>query len=190
MGVPISSKIVHIKKLYTKSGDGGYTHNALGGKVEKNSKWIDIIGEIDELNSSIGLYLSNMKGDRAYRKDFHNIQGILFDIGAKISLQDFNNKNLSRLLNKTTVLFEKQIDYLSEKLPPLSSFILPGGCPESSYLHNSRSICRRVERKICNKGMPDILIFLNRFSDYLFVVARWENYINGSKEFLWQPKIK
>jgi len=176
---------VRITKVTTKTGDKGKTALADGSRVSKDSLRVHCLGSIDELNASIGFAAVLLP--KKPEIDFKSIQNDLMNIGAEISIPN-SEKNF---------LYQDRIDYLDKKielinndLPPLKEFILPGGNDICSRIHLARSICRRAERDLVslnNKEQisPEILQFINRLSDYLFVVARLLFRISDSDEIQW-----
>jgi cob(I)alamin adenosyltransferase len=176
--------------IYTKRGDKGKTdlfdsYNLCKIRVFKDDNKIQAIGSIDELNSSIGIVINLVK-DKEEIIFLRKIQKDLFLINAYLA----GAKNISFSKNKVNYL-EKKIDFLEKGLPKLKNFIFPGGSLISSFMHFARSITRRVERNIVtiskeNKINPNILIFINRLSDLLFVMARWNNKTSGVDELIWK----
>lgn len=175
-------------KIYTKKGDRGCTCLLSGERANKDCCLLRVTGEIDELNSIIGVARSE-----AETKELNNFLGLiqrdLFKAGAEISTAQ--NKNIIaklRLLNKgNTKKLEKQIDKYWKQLPPLKNFILPGGCDGAALLHLARAVCRRVERALVALGReikvrPELYKYFNRLSDFLFTAARWENKMEKQKE--------
>jgi len=181
--------LIKLDKIYTRGGDKGMTSLGDGKRVKKDSLRIKAYGDIDEVNSSIGIVCcfcsSNLK--RILRK----IQNHLFDIGADLCVpEEENNKKKLRLSDHATSYLENELDKINEKLEALNSFILPGGSKSSSFLHLSRTIVRRSERSITKlnsteKVNPEIIKYVNRLSDFLFVAARIENKKHG--DILWIP---
>jgi len=175
--------------IYTKKGDRGNT--CLYGKsknVEKFSNRINSIGAIDELNSYLGVCIS-FSGDHLLTEKIKKIQNDLFVMGSVMggSSLKFYKTRVKRL--------EEEVDDLEKKLPKLSNFIFPGGVPSGSMLHYARSLARKAEREIFKlnrkeKVSDGILEYANRLSDYLFVLARWENVKSGVKEELWKGFFK
>ena len=169
-------------KIYTKSGDRGST-KLIGGKdVEKHNIQVDAYGSIDELNSYIGL-IRDFTDDKRVKKSLIEIQKNLFNIGAILAFQD--EKTAEKYLKTKRIkiqeedisTLENNIDIISEKLPKIDKFIIPGGHQKVSYCHIARSVCRRAERnasklKSIYNFQDEILIYLNRLSDYMFVIAR------------------
>jgi cob(I)alamin adenosyltransferase len=180
-------------KIYTKTGDDGTTGLFGGKRVPKDDERVDTYGEIDELNSLIGLtncfVLSN-----DVKKDLTKIQNQLFNVGSILATPKEDKEKLKGIedISEDDIQYlEQRIDYYSEKLPELRNFILPGGTVSAGFLHYARTVCRRCERKIVKFVMRDeenkILIkFFNRLSDFLFVLARYENFFSGTKEIEWK----
>jgi cob(I)alamin adenosyltransferase len=181
-------------KIYTKTGDKGETSLFGGERVSKNHQRICAYGTIDELNSFIGLALTEVKSQEI--KDIlTDIQNKLFIVGSDLATPqtDKNNKlNIQRTSEKFIIDAEKDIDTISEKLDPLRNFILPGGSKGSALLHICRTITRRAEREIVELKKMDnisdnILVFLNRLSDLFFVLSRYENKVSNIPETKWNP---
>lgn len=178
-------------KIYTKTGDSGKTSLFGGQRVSKSDLRIEAYGTIDELNSVIGVVVSeNQKYKAKIKKELIRIQNDLFDIGSTLA----NPASESiRDLEKRVEEFEKLIDKLTEKLPDLRNFILPRGGKAGSFLHLARSISRRAERRVVElshkkKVDENILKYLNRLSDLLFTMARFFNYKEKKKEIVWIKK--
>lgn len=180
-------------KIYTKTGDNGETGLFGGERVSKNSDRIEAYGTVDELNSFIGLALTEIK-DEEISKLLGSIQNKLFVIGSDLATPE-NDKtqklNIQRLDEESFKELEKAIDYFNEKLDELKNFILPGGTKGSALLHVARTISRRAERRVValqnrvNTG-KNIIIFLNRLSDLLFVLARYENKCLNISDTKWE----
>lgn len=185
-------------KVYTKTGDKGTTSLFGGTKVAKDHIRIDAYGTVDELNSAIGLIRSS-KIDLKYHSQLISIQKNLFHLGAELAtpadkLMLANGKSrLSNMIQSGDVeQLEIWIDEMEEELPALMHFILPGGNMASSHAHLCRCICRRAERitvslKEIEEIRDEILIYLNRLSDYLFVLARKIAHDAGHEEIKWLP---
>ena len=176
---------MRITKVTTKTGDKGKTGLADGSRVSKDSLRVHCLGSIDELNASIGFaaVLLPIKPEI----DFKSIQNDLLNIGAEISIP---NSEKDFLDQDRIDYLDKKIELINNDLPPLKEFILPGGNDVCSRIHLSRSICRRAERDLVslnNKEQisPEILQYINRLSDYLFVVARLLIRISDSDEIQW-----
>lgn len=186
-------------KIYTKTGDKGKTSLACGQRVAKDCLRIESYGNIDELNSHLGL-LKDLLEEITTKKEFkeqlvssiQKIQNILFCIGSELATTNPNEHIKKIMLNsKEALILEKQIDDFSEHLPPLTNFILPGGHPCNSQAHIARSVCRRAERLVIqlsnNEAVrTEIIIYLNRLSDWLFIVARMISFILKTPEIIWE----
>ena len=181
--------MVKLDKIYTRGGDSGLTSLGDGERVKKNSLRVKCYGEVDEINSVIGVvncYCSNQ-----LKKKLKQIQNELFDIGAVLCMP--KTKNNFKSISEGVISLEKEIDYMNTKLSNLTSFILPGGTKSSSFLHLARTTTRRCERTLVElnskeKIDPEIIKYVNRFSDFLFVAARIENIKDG--DILWVPNKK
>jgi cob(I)alamin adenosyltransferase len=174
-----------LTKLYTRTGDNGTTGLADGSRIDKSSLRIDVMGDIDELNSLLGLLICESTCDDI-SGHLQKIQHILFNLGGSLSLPD----QLPPANNNTTMT-EQLIDQYNADLPPLKEFILPGGSREASICHVARSVCRRVERKLVKLGKSadldrDSMQFINRLSDLLFVFARVLARKKGDNEVYWK----
>ncbi len=183
-------------KIYTKTGDLGKTSLIGGTKVSKSNLRIESYGTVDELNSFIGLAADHLTHEHS-RVILKEVQDRLFTIGSSLAC-DPDKVPLMKIpdLKETDVeLLEKEIDKMNEELPEMRSFILPGGHIAVSNIHVARCVCRRTER-IC-VGMKELDIFvdplvikyLNRLSDYLFVLARYAGNLLGVEEMKWKPRI-
>jgi cob(I)alamin adenosyltransferase len=174
-------------KIYTKTGDAGETSLLGGDRVTKDCITLQVVGEIDELNSKIGEAVAHLFGSSPTEL-LVKIQRDLFKVGAEVaSLQTKVGEGLAKIGEKEIKELEDNIDSCSEDLPELKNFILPGGCLAGAHLHHARTICRRTERVLVALGhekniRPDLFKYLNRLSDYLFVAARWVNYQEGVEE--------
>ncbi|MDE0041117.1 MAG: cob(I)yrinic acid a,c-diamide adenosyltransferase [Candidatus Poribacteria bacterium] len=181
-------------KIYTKTGDTGETGLFGGARIPKNSLRIDAIGTIDELNACIGTVRSQI-ADEAIDNLLHRIQNELFNIGADLATLDSHAKsNQLRISEDFVGALENDIDRLENELAPLRNFILPGGSVAGSTLHLARTVCRRSERTVVMLAdsesiNPAILPYLNRLSDFLFVLARFVNSRLGQPEPLWESPL-
>ena len=184
-------------KIYTKTGDLGKTSLIGGTKVLKSHLRIESYGTVDELNSYIGLVNDNLKDDHS-KVILKEIQDRLFTIGSSLAC-DPEKEPLMKIpdLKETDiVLLEKEIDTMNETLPVMKSFILPGGHIAVSTIHVARCICRRAERICVHLQQEDIFVeplvikYLNRLSDYLFMLARYTSHLLGVVEIAWKPRVK
>ncbi|NQV29455.1 MAG: cob(I)yrinic acid a,c-diamide adenosyltransferase [Candidatus Marinimicrobia bacterium] len=182
---------MRLTKIYNRNGDDGTTRLANGEEVSKSSLRVSAYGDIDELNSSIGVVLSQNPGPEIV-ESLSNIQHSLFDAGGELASAGM----IKELITPGHIKrLEEQIDTLNQNLPPLEEFILPGGTVVASNLHLARTICRRAERHVIELSKsesvaPVIIQYLNRLSDLLFVMARYENHSNGNNEILWKNPRK
>ena len=181
--------MVKLDKIYTRGGDSGETSLVGGKRVSKNNPRINACGNIDETNSLIGLSVQN--ASPKVKELLLSVQNDLFDLGADIANPDIENKAALRITKHQTERLETNIDYYNNFLSDLSSFVLPGGSLTSSYLHLARTICRRSERSVVklmesNEINKFCLQYLNRLSDLLFVLSRYENQ-KGKNDVLWKP---
>lgn len=179
-----------LSKIYTRTGDKGTTGLGDGSRVGKDHQQIVAIGDTDELNSLIGVIISEL--DPGELVDLLSvIQHRLFDLGAELSLPPGN----ARMLAGDTEQLEQALDHYNESLTPLKEFILPGGNKAAALCHLARTVCRRAERSLValNTVQPvseTALSYLNRLSDLLFVLARWINKQAGQPDILWIPAQK
>jgi cob(I)alamin adenosyltransferase len=182
-------------KIYTKTGDKGTTSLIGGTKVSKAHLRIEAYGTVDELNSYIGLCKDLLPGT-ASKSLLQEVQDRLFTIGAALACdpEKETKMKIPDLKEEDITLLEQEIDKMSEQLPPMKSFILPGGHPTISHLHIGRCICRRAERCCVrleeeqNEVEPIIIKYLNRLSDYLFVLARYTTHQLNAEEIPWKPR--
>ncbi len=183
---------IRINRVYTRSGDAGETGLVGGSRVHKSDLRVCVYGEIDELNSSLGCVRDSLsKKTEELASLLETIQQELFDIGSEVATpSDDNYEGMYKTTEKEVTSLEKLCDRFSEGLPDLQSFILPGGSPTASSLHLARCVCRRAEReawKLKEKEElnPEILKYLNRLSDLLFILSRYVLKKEGKKEILW-----
>ncbi len=180
--------MIYLSKIYTKSGDAGDTGLGDGTRVRKDSARVAAYGEVDELNAVVGLVLAHCP--KVPDRDLLvRIQNDLFDLGADLCVPPSDGEQCLRVTAEQAVRLEIAIDRLNENLQPLTSFVLPGGSPAAAWLHMARTVCRRAERGVVTLMSqepvnPQVLIYLNRLSDYLFVLSRAAN---GTGEVLWVP---
>ena len=184
--------MVKINRVYTRSGDGGSTSLVGGVRVPKDSLRIETYGTVDELNSAIGAAIASH-----LNKELHEpllvIQQLLFNLGAELATpptEDEEQIGGPVIDEKHVQQLEVWIDLWNENLEPLTSFVLPGGTSAAGLLHLSRTICRRAERLLVTLAREEtvgeqVIPYLNRLSDLLFVLARIENQLSGHKDILW-----
>lgn len=181
-------------KIYTKTGDKGQTALIGGTRVPKYHERIEAYGTVDELNSYIGLIFCQDIGDE-YKKLLKEIQDRLFTIGAVLATDPEKSRMKLPDLHETDIeLLEKEMDKINDALPPLKHFILPGGTTVVAYCHIARCVCRRAERISLQLAAntevdKNVLIYLNRLSDFLFMLSRKLNYDANADENIWIPRV-
>lgn len=182
-------------KIYTKKGDGGTTALIGGTRVAKHTLRIECYGTVDELNSFIGVVRDSIPAMEAEKKILLEVQDRLFTLGSSLASDPAKSKmSIPDLKEEDITLLENEIDHMNNLMPELKSFILPGGNAASSMCHVARCVCRRAERltvELHEKENTDskIIPYLNRLSDYLFVLARFISFSHKSEEILWKPRI-
>jgi len=174
-----------LSKIYTRTGDDGTTGLGDGSRINKDSLRVEAMGDVDELNSVIGIMMTESMPD-ILGATLTQIQHDLFNVGGEICIPGYVILQQSRIDD-----LEQVIDSLNESLPPLKEFILPGGTKAAAYCHLARTVCRRAERKLVelhrNEKVTDIsLQYLNRLSDLLFVLCRTINKEAGVSDVLWK----
>ena len=182
-------------KIYTRTGDDGTTGLIGGSRVKKYNIRLEAYGTVDELNSYIGL-IRSMQTNELADKTLGIIQNKLFVIGAHLATEDSITliKKQMPVVKPDIELLEQEMDRMNSELPELRNFILPGGCQASSFCHVARTVCRRAERRIVelsekNEVAPNLIKFINRLSDYLFVLSRKVSLDQKAPEILWSPEI-
>jgi cob(I)alamin adenosyltransferase len=178
-------------KIYTKTGDRGDTRLFDGTKVRKNNDRVEAYGDVDELNSFIGASISFLQ-DPALGGILAEVQKDLFSVGAQLADPKANDRanNRFQVSRERIEALEKAIDSFETELPELRQFILAGGGHAGSLLHVARTVCRRAERRVVSLAEsidvhPDVIEYLNRLSDFLFVLARVVNHREGRQEVVW-----
>jgi cob(I)alamin adenosyltransferase len=185
--------MVYLSRIYTKTGDDGETGLGDGSRVAKDHPRVAAYGSVDELNAVLGLVLAAESQQREAEL-LRGIQNDLFDVGADLCVPpaaDEKPGGRLRVRPEQAARLEIAIDRLNENLRPLTSFILPGGSPAAAWCHLARTVCRRAEREVITLTHgetvnPQVVVYLNRLSDLLFVLARFYNN-NGQDDVLWQP---
>lgn len=182
---------MRLTKIYTRTGDKGKTRLANGEEVSKDSLRVTAYGDVDELNSVVGLVLTE-NPDTKIASALSNIQHTLFDLGGELASHGMIE---GLVTDQHIVALEKHIDEMNAELPPLEEFILPGGTKSASQLHLARTVCRRAERSIITLDhsepvAAEIIMYINRLSDLLFVMARFENHRSGNQEVYWKNPRK
>ncbi|MBN8550776.1 MAG: cob(I)yrinic acid a,c-diamide adenosyltransferase [Deltaproteobacteria bacterium] len=187
--------MVKINKIYTRQGDDGTTGLVGGARVTKDSMRVESYGEVDELNSVLGWARTLSERDKAQTlvEQLTSIQNDLFDIGSELATAPGSEwPGMITIGDRHTAQLEKWIDSLMEGIPELRSFVLPGGTELNAALHVCRTVCRRAERCVLRLSRteqvsPHVIIYLNRLSDLLFAMARYESHRTGKPEYLWVP---
>ena len=180
-------------KIYTKTGDKGITSLIGGTKVSKAHLRIEAYGTVDELNSYTGL-CKDLLTDEKSISTLQEVQDRLFTIGSSLAVDPEKEPKMKipDLREEDISLLEKEMDAMNDQLPEMKSFILPGGHPVISHLHIARCICRRAERCCVRlETEVDLIIikYLNRLSDYLFVLARYAGHLLNIPEIAWKPRV-
>jgi len=184
------------QKIYTKTGDLGKTSLIGGTKVSKSNIRIETYGTMDELNSYIGL-VSDYCNDERSKNILKEIQDRLFTIGSSLACDPDKEQKLKipDLKENDVEFLEKEIDKMNETLPEMKHFILPGGHVAVSTIHIARCVCRRAERRCVNMREQELFVdplvikYVNRLSDYLFVLARYNGHLLKVAEIIWKPRI-
>jgi len=177
-----------LSKIYTKTGDDGSTGLGDGVRVAKNSARIEAIGAVDELNSQLGLLLTENTLPDSMRITLTRIQHELFELGGELSIP-----NYVRISDAMVTQLEQELDAMNDALLPLKEFILPGGSRPTALCHVARAVCRRAERRLVALNQqepvsPAAIKYLNRLSDLLFVMCRAISQALGVRDVLWQPR--
>jgi cob(I)alamin adenosyltransferase len=183
--------MVKLTRIYTRGGDKGKTSLGDGTRVAKQSLRVEAFGTVDEANAAIGL--ARLHTDVEADAMLARIQNDLFDLGADLCTPEGGSRGAGalRIVAAQVKRLETEIDAMNAALRPLDSFILPGGTPAAAYLHLARTVTRRAERLVCALAAaepvnPEAVKYLNRLSDYLFVLGRRLN-DNGAQDVLWRP---
>jgi cob(I)alamin adenosyltransferase len=177
-----------VAKIYTRRGDDGSTGLFGGPRVRKDDLRVAAYGDVDELNSSLGVAREEVTGD--LRGLIDSLQSELFTLGSELATPDTSKapKEVPRITAEHVTRLEGEIDRLTGELPEMRNFILPGGSRAGAALHFSRTVCRRAERACVTLGASgDALAYLNRLSDLLFTMARAANLRAGGREIPWKP---
>ena len=193
---------VNLTRIYTKLGDGGETHLGDMSRVSKLHPRVEAYGTVDELNATIGVALLQPGLPEAFAAWLRRVQNDLLDVGADLSVPgpvsdpasaDGGERERLRVDPSYTEWLERACDEVNDKLEPLRSFVIPGGSPAAAHLHVCRTVCRRAERRaiaVGGDGNPEVVRYLNRLSDLLFILSRATNVqpdSDGSPESLWDP---
>jgi cob(I)alamin adenosyltransferase len=183
-----------ITKVYTRTGDDGTTSLGGGKRVAKDSARVEAYGTVDELNSQLGVAIASGL-DAALAEALGAIQNDLFHLGSDLCVteEDKSARPVPRIEARHVDALERLIDRLSEELPSLENFVLPGGSAAAAQLHVARAVCRRAERLVVALSRSEavgahVIVYLNRLSDALFVMARSENRRKGVPDVLWDSR--
>ncbi len=183
-----------ITRVYTRTGDDGSTGLGGGQRVPKDSVRIEAYGTVDELASTIGVAIA-VGLDPRLTKTLERVQNDLFNLGSDLCIleEDKVRMPVPGIEERHVLALEALMDELSTVLPPLDNFILPGGTPGAAHLHVARTVCRRAERLVVTLSRQEAVgshtsVYLNRLSDALFVMARYENHQLGVPDILWQSR--
>ena len=177
-------------KIYTRAGDGGETSLYGGQRVRKDALRVATYGTVDECNAALGVALTLINAPEITGV-IQRIQGELFEVGADLATPLARGQTVPRVQAEETARLEAEIDRFEEELEPLRHFILPGGAPGGAALHQARAVCRRAERHLVTLEQaeeinPEVLRYVNRLSDHLFVLARLTNHRAGVPETIWE----
>ena len=177
---------VNLTRIYTKLGDAGETHLGDMSRVPKTHPRIEAYGDVDELNAHIGVALALTDLPEQYATWLRRVQNDLFDVGADLAVPHGGERERLRVSADQVTWLEGVCDEVNATLEPLRSFLLPGGKPAAAQLHVCRTVCRRAERRALavEDANPEIVRYLNRLSDLLFILSRGAN---GGEEPLWEP---
>ncbi len=188
--------MVVLNRIYTRTGDEGTTALGSGKRLAKSDLRIEAYGTVDEANAVLGIARLHTAEFSGLDAMLARIQNELFDVGADLCLPEDESQQARpalRIVGSQIVRLEREIDALNGELAPLRSFVLPGGHPAAAYLHLCRTVCRRAERLIVALAgrtgehvTPEVLAYMNRLSDHLFVASRWVN-AQGIGDVLWSP---
>jgi cob(I)alamin adenosyltransferase len=189
--------MVYLSRIYTKTGDRGDTGLGDGSRVPKDHPRVTAYGTVDELNAILGIFLVHLHDDKAEAALIdlvRSVQNDLFDVGADLCLPPSEGEKPGQVLRiqaDQAERLEQAIDSRNERLQPLKSFILPGGTAAAAWCHLARTVCRRAERDVVTLARsdrinPQVIVYLNRLSDLLFVLGRVCNH-DGHDDVLWVP---
>jgi cob(I)alamin adenosyltransferase len=195
-GKPFDEPRIALNRIYTKRGDAGETSLVGGHRVPKDALRIEAYGTVDELNAFVGMAAVSCGDDSrlaALAAILRRVQHELFNLGSILATQPADvHPQQPRVTSAETAQLEREIDAMNAGLPPLRSFVLPGGSRLNAELHVTRTVCRRAERLLVAMAReesipPEVIPYLNRLSDAMFVWSRWVNHALGVPEVLWEP---
>jgi cob(I)alamin adenosyltransferase len=186
-------------KIYTRTGDCGETALFAGARIRKDDQRLEVIGTIDELNAVVGLVRAELISPETAPGDLdqfcERVQHQLFNLGAELAMPQADPSAANLIQNADIDRLEQAIDHWESALEPLREFILPGGCPAAAQLHLARCVCRRAERLLVGLAASkttvrgEVLCYVNRLSDALFVAARFANRSAGVSDVKWRPTL-
>lgn len=180
--------------LYTRTGDAGTTSLVGGERVKKNSARLEAYGTVDELSSALGMFGADPKITDELSNEIKIVQNELFNIGGYLAtaVKEGETPKCAAITPEKLQQLEGWIDALDEQTPKIRAFVLPGGSETAAKAHLARVVCRRAERRILELAEteyvdPDVIRYINRLSDYLFIAARYSNFMQGVDEIVWKP---
>jgi cob(I)alamin adenosyltransferase len=184
-----------ITKVYTRTGDDGMTSLGPGQRVPKEALRVEAYGTVDELNSEIGAALA-LGLEARIAERLETVQNELFHLGADLCVPEPDKERMPvpRITERHVARLEEWMDEMTAELSPLENFVLPGGAPGAAQLHVARTVCRRAERRVVQLSRSEpvgawVGPYLNRLSDALFVMARFENHLRGRTDVLWNSRV-
>ena len=177
---------INLTRIYTKLGDHGETHLGDMSRVSKDHPRVEAYGTVDELSAVLGVALTQPGLPERFSGWLGRVQNDLLDLGADLAVPPGGERERLRVTEQYTHWLEEVCDEVNAKLAPLHSFVIPGGSPAAAHLHLARTVCRRAERRVLavSDGNPQVLRYLNRLSDMLFILARA---VGEEHESLWEP---
>lgn len=180
-------------RIYTRTGDAGQTGLFGGGRVRKDDPRVEAYGSVDELNAALGVARAAVT-DAEIGAQLERLQSELFTLGSELATPDPDQvkRQVIPLGAAEIERMERTMDTIDAEVPPLQRFVLPGGHAGAAQLHLARTICRRAERRVITFGgaRPDVIVYLNRLSDLLFMLARLANHRSGTPEPAWEAPLK
>jgi cob(I)alamin adenosyltransferase len=180
---------INLTRIYTKLGDDGETHLGDMSRVSKTHPRVEAYGTVDELNAALGVALAQPGLPDSFARWLRRTQNDLLDLGADLAVPPGGERERLRVTAEYTEWLERACDEVNAKLPPLRSFVIPGGGPAAAHLHLCRTVCRRAERRALTVAdvNPEVVRYLNRLSDLLFILARAVDEPRAGSEPLWEP---
>lgn len=181
--------------LYTRTGDDGTTSLVDGTRIAKDSARLEAYGTLDEFSSFLGVVLSHKDCPEELKGQMLEVQSLLFDFGAYLATPSPEGEPKVSGVDEDLSKLESWIDVLDEQTPKIQKFVLPGGSELAAHCHVARTVCRRAERRILTLSAteyvdPQLISYINRLSDYLFIAARFINFMSGIDEIVWERRKK